>query len=145
MIRAALVAVTVLCGCGGPLPFLAGGKLDGPVKPAPASFAFAKDAGTIQLETRPEKPYSVNVAGAVVGDGLYVSAGDSRTQWVENIEADPLVRARVEGVVYELKARRVTDAAEMDAFAAAWLGLGAWARDPRKLEGEVWVFRLEPR
>jgi hypothetical protein len=56
-----------------------------------------------------------------------------------------LVRARVEGVVYELKARRVSDAAEMDAFAAAWLGLGAWARDPRKLEGEVWVFRLEPR
>lgn len=145
MIRAALVAVTLLCGCGGPLPFLAGGKLAGPVLPTPASFAFAKDAGTIQLETRPEDPYSVNVAGAVVGDGLYVSAGNNRSRWVENIAASPLVRVRIEGDVYELRARRVTGAAEMDAFAATWLGLGAWARDPRKLEGEVYVYALEPR
>src|SRR5262245_48646293 len=146
MSRKSLLLAILLSACsGGPLPFMAGGKLDGDVKPTPASFAFAKDAGTIQLETRPEDPYSVNVAGAIVGDGLYVSAGDNRANWVENMETNPLVRARIEGDVYELKARRVTDSKEMDAFAESWLALGAWARDPRKLDGEPYVYRLEPR
>ena len=140
--RSSLVSL-LLFGCG-PFLLLPGGKLDGPVKPTPASFAFAADAGTIQLETRPADPYSVNVEGAVVGDGLYVSAGDSKSRWVENIEADPLVRARVEGNVYELRARRVVDEAELQKFAVVWLSLGSWARDPTKL-AEVWVYRLEPR
>jgi hypothetical protein len=133
----------LVSGCG---PFLVfpGGKLDGPVKPAPASFAFAADAGTIQLETRPPDPYSVYIACAVVGDALYVSAGNSRTRWAQNIDTDPLVRARIDGSVYELVARRVVDDAEMRAFAIAWTSLGAWARDPTQL-GEVWVYRLEPR
>jgi hypothetical protein len=54
------------------------------------------------------------------------------------------VRARIDGSVYELRAHRVVDDAEMRAFAVAWTSLGAWARDPTKL-GEVWVYRLEPR
>jgi len=139
----ALLLSMLVCGCG-PFLLFPGGKLDGPVKPTPASFAFASDAGTIQLETRPADPYSVNVAGAVVEDGLYVSGGDTRNRWVENIEADPLVRARIDGSVYELRARRVVDDAELRAFAVAWMNLGSWARDPTKL-GEVWVYRLEPR
>ena len=143
--RSLLLVALFACGCGrGPFLLLPGGRLDGPVKPPPASFAFAAEAGTIQLETRPADPYSVNVAAAVADDRLYVSAGDSRTRWAENIEVDPLVRARIEGDVYELRARRVTDRAELDAFAVAWLRLGSWARDPRKL-GEVWVYQLEPR
>jgi F420H(2)-dependent quinone reductase len=135
----------LLCSCGGPLPLLSGGKLDGPVKPTPASFAFVNGGTTIQLETRPEDPYSVNVTSAIVGDGLYVSAGNSRSRWVQNIEVTPLVRVRIAGDVYELAARRVADATEMDAFAEAWITRNSWARDPRKLDGEVWVFRLEPR
>ena len=142
--RSALVLSMLACGCG-PFLLFPGGKLDGPVEPTPASFAFASDAGTIQLETRPADPYSVNVAGAVVGDGLYVSAGDSKSRWVENMEADPLVRARVEGSVYELRARRVVDPAEIERFAVIWLSLGSWARDPTKLDGEVWIYQLAPR
>lgn len=141
-----LLALLALCACsGGPLPFLAGGKLDGPLKPTPASFATVENGTTMQLETLPEKPYSVNVAAAIVGDALYVNAGNTRTQWVQNMEMTPLVRARIEGDVYELKARRVTDAKELDAVAASWLAMGAWARDPRKLEGEAYVFALERR
>ncbi len=142
--KARIAALLVLVSGCGPCLLLPGGRLDGPVAAAPASFAFASDAGTIQLETRPEDPYSVNIACATVGDALYVSAGDSRTRWAQNIEANPLVRARIEGSVYDLRARRVVDDVEMRAFAAAWVQLGAWARDPTKL-GEVWVYRLEPR
>ena len=143
--RSALLASILVCGCScGPFLLLPGGKLDGPVKPTPASFAFAANAGTIQLETRPADPYSVNVEGAVVGDVLYVSAGDSKSRWVENIEADPLVRARVEGNVYELRARRVVDRAELQKFAVVWMSLGSWARDPMQFQ-EVWVYQLGPR
>jgi len=120
-----------------------GGRLDGPVEAAPASFAFARDAGTIQLETRPEDPYSVNIACAVVGDALYVSAGDSKTRWVENMQQNPLVRMRIDGSIYELQAQRVTDDAEIDAFAEEWTK-HSWARDPRELD-EVWIYRMNPR
>lgn len=141
--RFALLCSVALSACG-PFLLLPGGKLDGPVKPTPASFAFASDAGTIQIETRPADPYSVNVACAIVGDRLYVSGGDTKTRWVENIEADPLVRTRIDGDVYELRARRVVDDAELREFAVAWMNLGSWARDPTKL-GEVWVYQLGPR
>ena len=143
-LRGSALCAVVLFGCG-PFLLFPGGKLEGPVKPTPSSFAFATSGATIQLETRPEDPYSVNVTSAIVGNGLYVSAGNSRSHWVQNIEVTPLVRARVGGDVYELRARRVVDAAEMDAFAGAWLSRNSWARDPRKLGGETWVFRLEPR
>jgi hypothetical protein len=142
--RVVLLVALLTLACRGPFLLLPGGKLSGEVKPAPQSFAFAKDAGTIQLETHPEEPYSVNVSGVVVNDGLYVNAGDTRTKWVQNIDVSPLVRARVKGDVYELKARRVTEKAEIDAFSVAWLDLGAMRRDPRKL-GEVWIYELEPR
>ena len=71
------IASFLLCSCSGPFAVFPGGALDGPVEPTPQSFAFAQDAGTVQLETRPEDPYSVNIACAVVGDALYVMSGFS--------------------------------------------------------------------
>jgi hypothetical protein len=139
----AFLVLPLLLACEGPTAVFSGGALQGPVEPLPAGFDFARDAGTVQLETRPEDPYSVNIACTVVGERLYVSAGGNRAQWVENMEADPRVRLRVDGVIYELRAERVTDAAEMDAFAEAWLQ-HAWARDPRGYD-EVFVYRLVAR
>lgn len=140
---AAALGLLALVGCGGPVLVFPGGALEGPVEPPPESFAFARDVGTVQLETRPDDPYSVNINGTVVGHRPYVSAGGSRSQWVRHIEADPRVRLRVDGTIYELRAQRVTDEAEMRAFAAEWLK-NAWARDPTKLD-EAFVYRLEPR
>jgi hypothetical protein len=142
---AALLALSIpfLVACEGPTAVFAGGALTGPVESAPASFAFARDAGTVQLETRPEDPYSVNIACAVVGDALYVSAGDNKSQWVENMEADPRVRMRISGQIYPLRAERVTDDAEMRAFAEEWTK-NSWARDPMTLD-EAWVYRLQAR
>lgn len=129
--------------CSGPFAVFPGGALDGPVKPTPASFAFARDAGTVQLETRPSDPYSVNISCAVVGDELYVSAGSNRAEWAANMDADPNVRMRIDGDVYELAARRVTDRTELQAFADEWTK-NAWARDPMQFD-EVWVYHLGPR
>lgn len=138
-----VLSASFLLACEGPTAVFPGGALSGPVKEAPASFAFARDAGTVQLETRPDDPYSVNIACAVVGDALYVSAGDNRAEWVDNMEANPLVRLRIRGDVYPLRAERVTDDAEMRAFADEWTK-NSWARDPTKLD-EAWVYRLSAR
>ena len=141
-----LVLVGLLaCGCGrGPFLVIPGGRLDGDGKPAPASFALPGKRDTIQLETRPENPYSVNISGAVVDGRLYVSAGDTLTGWAKNIEANPLVRARVGGSLYDLRARRVTDRAELEAFSVVWTSGNTFSRDPMKL-AEVWVYQLGPR
>ncbi|MCP5071249.1 MAG: nitroreductase family deazaflavin-dependent oxidoreductase [bacterium] len=138
-----VLSAFMLSACEGPVAVFPGGALGGPVKPVPQSFAFASDAGTIQLETHPEDPYSVNIACAVVGDELYISAGDNKSRWVENMEANPLVRLRIDGDIYELRAHRVTGDIEMRAFADEWTK-NAWARDPTTLD-EVWVYRLAAR
>jgi hypothetical protein len=137
------LASLMLWACGGPTALFPGGALSGPVRPVPESFEFARDAVTIQLESRPDDPYSVNIACAVVAGALYVSAGDNKSSWVENMEANPLVRMRINGDIYALHAHRVTDDAEMRAFADEWLK-NSWARDPMQYD-EVWVYRLAAR
>jgi len=139
----ASILLVGLTACGGPVGTFPGGALSGPVAPVPEGVDFARDAGTVQLESNPADPYSVNVACTVVGEGLYVTAGGNRATWVDHLEADPRVRLRVKGTLYELRAERVTEAAEMDAFAEAWLE-NAWARDPREFE-EAFVYRLVRR
>ncbi len=140
----ALPLVLAALGCNGPMGLLPGGELNGEVRPAPADWAFAGDAGTVQLETRPEDPYSVNIAFTVLGGRLYINAGDTETQWVKNIASNPLVRLRLDGVLYDLRAERVMDADEIAAFAGAWTGQSMFRRDPTGLD-EVWIYRLVSR
>jgi hypothetical protein len=133
--------VLSVVACNGPFVLLPGGKLDGDARPAPSDWTFAGDYGTVQLETRPEDPYSVNVAFTVVDNRLYINAGDTETQWVKNIAANPRVRLRMDGVLYELRAERVTDPAEIAVFGEAWTSQSFFRRDPTGLD-EVWLYRL---
>lgn len=142
-----LVSLLVLVGasgCNGPMFVLPGGKLDGDVRPAPANWAFAGNYGTVQLETQPEDPYSVNVAFTVLDGRLYINAGDTETRWVRNLTENPLVRLRMDGVLYALRVERVEDAAEIARFGKAWTSQSMFRRDPTGLD-EVWLYRLAPR
>jgi hypothetical protein len=138
-----LLAFTT-AGCSGPTSLLPGGRLDGDPAPARSDWAFAGEYGTGQLETRPENPYSVNVAFTVLDGQLYINAGGTETQWAINIAENPLVRLRMDGALYDLRAERVTDPAEIEAFAEAWTSQSMFRRDPSGLD-EVWLYRLVPR
>ena len=137
------LAAGLALGCNGPFVVFPGGALSGDVKTTLPSWS-AGEYGTAQLETNPAEPYSVNIAYTVLDDGLYINAGDTETQWVKHMTADPRVRLRVDGVVYEADVVRIDDAAILDAFAEAWTSQSMFRRDPRELE-QVWLYRLVPR
>ena len=56
----------------------------------------------------------------------------------------PLVRLRMDGALYDLRAERVTEAVEIAAFGKAWTDQSVFRRDPAGLD-EVWIYRLAPR
>jgi hypothetical protein len=129
-----------LAGCG-PFLVLPGGALGGTPADAPGDWGFFDDVGTVQLETRPDDPYSVNVWAIGMGPVVYVHAGASRSAWVEHMEADPAVRLQIEGLVYSLRGERVTDQGEFDRFADAYEA--KYGRRPRNENvGEAYLFRL---
>ena len=148
--RACLLALLVVLvvaagGCGGgPIGVMPGGKLSGPEAMVPANWGAAGEYGGMELETRPDDPYSVNIAYTVVDGILYANAGDTETQWVKNMDADPRVAIRLDGVIYALRAERVTSAAEIARFGAAWTSQGRFYRDPAELD-QAWVYRLVRR
>jgi hypothetical protein len=135
---------TFCVGCGQPFFLLPGGELDGPTAPTPADWVFTDEISTVQVETRPDDPYSINIWAVGLGDQLYLHAGGNRTTWVENLEVDPNVRVAVDGTLYELTASRVEDAAEFAAFADAYdtkYGL----RPRNENIDEIYVYRLHER
>ncbi len=141
---AAGLLLALVSGCSGPCVLLPGGALDGETAPPPLNWSMVGDYGTAQLETNPADPYSVNLAYTVLDDTLYINAGDTETQWVQHMNADPSVRLRIDGVIYALRAERISDADEIGRFGKAWTDQSMFRRDPTEL-AEVWIYRLVPR
>lgn len=142
LLTAWLAALGAL-GCG-PFLLISGGELEGHVVGAPSSWDFAEEISTVELETRPSDPYSVNIWATGVGNALYIHGGASRANWVDHIEADPDVRVAIEGKLYPLRATRVEDAAEFRQFSDAYEN--KYGTRPRnEVVAEVYLFRLESR
>ncbi|MCH2172455.1 hypothetical protein MK489_16885 [Myxococcota bacterium] len=139
-----IFVVLLAAACNGPMGLLPGGKLGGEPRPAPSNWGFAGDYGTVQLETHPEEPYSVNIAYTIMGGRLFINAGGTETQWVKNMTLDPNVKLRLDGSLYDLRAVRVTDRGEIDRFAKAWTSQSMFRRDPSSYE-QVWIYELVAR
>ena len=133
-----------LAACDGPFGITSGGALSGTLEDPPAIWQLEEDSGLAQLETRPEDPYSVNLAYVQLDGHLYIYAGDTRTNWVKHIEQSPLVRILIGEALYPVRAMRVSDDTELAAFATQWTSRGTFQRDPLQFD-EVWLYRLETR
>ena len=137
-----LAWAALLIGCApiGPIP---GGRLGGSVSAPPESWESLQPYGTLQLESRPDAPYSVNVWGAGIGRSFYVACRpDSR--WLAHVIENPEVRLRVHGNVYELRATRSESAEIRDKFFRQLMEQYGWSPDDRDRES-AWLLRLEPR
>ncbi len=143
-ILALMTFFLTMAACDDPLIFAAGGELSGIASAPPDTWQFASTSGFAQLETRPEDPYSINLAYVQLDGQLYIYAGNTRTNWVEHIEQNPLVRIRVDETIYPVQAVRVSDDDEFDAFAVEWASRSMFQRDPKQFD-EVWLYRLEAR
>lgn len=140
---ALFLGATLLGACGGPLGFIPGGRLDGTTVPVDLSWSGLGDSGIAEIETNPGDPYSVTIAYTVVDGQLYVNAGNREKRWAKNTVDYPDVRLRIDGEIYDLRAIRVEDPAEIARFGKAWTS-GWFRRDPTQYE-QVWIFRLIPR
>ncbi|MFQ5696694.1 MAG: nitroreductase/quinone reductase family protein [Myxococcota bacterium] len=141
----ALLAASFGCGPIGPFP---GGPLFGDESSDPVeSWDFAKDYPGVQIETRPESPYSVNTWCLVVEGRLYVPSGKPRgKRWIHNVLADDRVRIRVGHTIYLARAVRVRDPEERRAVIEEYVRkYNVPDPDDPAASREVWFFRIEPR
>ncbi len=107
-----------LMACSEPFVTIPGGELAGAHQAPPEAWSDVPD--TIQLETRPQDPYSINIWGLGLGPDLYVATSDDGTNWTGHIAEDNNVRVRIDGRLHHLKASPVQDAQERRRVAEAY-------------------------
>jgi hypothetical protein len=140
-ISAMLLLVLLSLGCG-PIVMIPGGALSGEVQATPADWKFTDSIETVQLETRPSDPYSVNIWVVASGDSLYFATGE--TEWAGYVASDSRVRLRVDGKLYELKAVQTEVAGERTAVLAAMKRKYDFEPDAEQ-EASASLYRLEAR
>jgi hypothetical protein len=118
--------ITMGCG-GGPFLVFPGGELSGEVVTEPVDDWSFVDDRFVDLETRPQDPYSVEL-NYIVRDGkLYIDPAEGR-RWLEYIREDPRVRVRFSSKIYPLEAVLVGRPGELDGF-----------------DEDRFIYRLDPR
>ena len=143
--RSALFTIALVASACGPLGPLPGGELNGTLSAPPSDWSRSAPEDTIQLETRPQDPYSVNLWIVGLERGAYVAAGRGEdSKWVKHIEADPNVRLRIGDRLYELRAVPVTDEAELESFSQGLEAKYDFEASPEQRD-QARIFRLDPR
>lgn len=133
---------------GGPLGVIPGGRLDGPLADQQRpDWAFTRDVQTIQVEVDPQHPLSVTTWVFTLDGELYVAADffNPFKQWPRRALADPRVRLRIDGRIYERRAVRVTDAALIERLRHAIADKYEIRDGGIASKIDVWFFRMEPR
>ncbi len=116
--RAALVAIPSLLAavaCGGPAGIVPGGELSGDEAFAERWSDVVSESGVLDLETRPQDPYSVRIGFFYRNGNVYIDPAESRS-WYPHLQADPSVRVRIDGLIYRARAVPVTDPGELAGF-----------------------------
>ena len=137
-----IILATILASCAEPRSMIPGGQLSGEVFAAPLTWVDVP--GTIQVETRPSDPYSINIWSVGIGQHLYIATSDSGTSWSDFINEDSDIRARIGSSLYELDATSITDPAERSRVAAAYVSKYELDKDDNWVDTGL-IFRLDRR
>jgi hypothetical protein len=139
---AAAAALLAAAGCG-PLP---GGRLSGNAAPLPAdwSAALGGDRALCEIESRPADPHSIQLECFLYDGKLFAQSHRWALarwwpveSWAAIWIAQPDVRVRIDGSLYDLRAIHVTDSAQRESV------LRHRGYDP--VPDGIAVFRFEPR
>ena len=136
-------AFLFLAACDKPFGFIPGRELDGDEVPPPQNWSEIDRMPTVQLEFRPDKPYSINIWAVGIGQDMYIATGEDGTRWTEYLQQTPSVRVRVRESIYPLNAVRVLDAAEQKSVTDAFVAKYNLDEDNWVVAGQV--FRLDRR
>ena len=107
-----LFCALTVSGCSGPIGLIAGGALEGTVKPWPQDWAFAAERENILLQTNSADPYSVTLWGVSIDEYYYVASSSQQNQWTVNLQNDPQILLGIEGNLFSGVATVVTDSDE---------------------------------
>ena len=161
--RSAWLLVGLLgTGCA---PFLVfpGGELRGtPASSGVEDWGLTDEVEFVQIETRPDRPYSVQVYGVGSGNAFYIASqgwrgalgSPHRARWIGHLAEDPRIRLQVDGTLYELTGVRVEEDEEVEHVRQLFLrkygdaaeSWGFWRRAPEAPRAsEAFVYRLDPR
>ena len=107
-----------LLGCGGPFLLLPGGELAGtPVDDPVEDWSEIATDAFVDLEVRPEDPYSVELNYVLRDGNLYIDPAEGR-RWFDYLREDPRVRVRFGDRVYPGVAVLVGEPGELPGFDA---------------------------
>lgn len=130
----------------GPLGPIPGGRMSGPVADRIAELDWSGVEREIEIEVRPEQPWSLTVWRAVIDGDLYIPSGNGASRrWTQVAVEDPRVRVRSQGRIQEGCLTRVTAAdARRPALEQLIETYGLPGGDQQD-DGSVWLFRVDPR
>ncbi len=149
LLLAGLGAVSLFGGVG-PIAALPGGVLWGEVREPPADWSFTDAIAEIQVQTHVGPlPWSVTTWVLADQGELFIAASECDRVWTHRVMADPEIRLRIDGVVYEMRARPETDRAVGARLAPIVLHkyFGIAADSASWIQGATngCAFRVEPR
>ncbi len=96
----------------GPLEIFPGGEMSGPAG-TETDWEFTKAYGQLDLEVRPNEPYSVRVNFIYKDGNIYIDPATDRL-WYPMLQENQNVRIRFDEDIYSVKAVLVTDEAEKE-------------------------------
>jgi hypothetical protein len=160
LVAAALVVVAFARFHDGPLGPLPGGALrTGGLARVPEDWSPWAGVPTLELETRPDSPWSVTTWFVVEGGKLYASADflNPGKRWPHFVQTDPRVIVRLDDgsgagatgrtslLRFECRAVRVEEPSTVAALRKAFARKYDIAPDGIAARTQVWFFRLDPR
>jgi hypothetical protein len=145
-----LLAFAALFGGVGPIAIVPGGALWGETREAAADWSFTDRIKEIQVQTHVASlPWTVTTWVLSSEGELFLAAGNCDRIWTHRVMDDPEIRLRIDGIVYEMQARQVSDEATGARLApvvlAKYFGIAVDSANWIAEENEGCLFRVEPR